>query len=70
MDAIFLNTYFSTIYIRNSLPYIAQVELPLPDSETVIQDSYDLAFPQVIAWSAAASGILLVVLLVKSFTNK
>ena len=70
MDKI--RSYSFDIYIsnRNSLQNIASVDLPLPDSETIITDSYNLAFPQVIAWASAASGILLVVMLIRSFTNK
>lgn len=62
--------YINVFHHGSSLQNIASIELPLPDPETVIQDSYDLAFPQVVAWSTAAGGILLVVMLIRSFTNK
>ena len=40
---------------------------PLPDPETIITESTEMAWTQVLAWSAAATGILLTVMLVKSF---
>ncbi len=55
-------------YNRADLQIVA--ELPLPDPDQIIQDSWDLAFPQIIAWSTAATGLLLVVLLIKSFVNR
>lgn len=70
MDKVRSNSYFTNFYFSNNISTVAEVNLPLPDSEQVIQDSFDLAFPQVIAWSAAASGIILVVMLIRSFTNK
>ena len=47
--------------------YISQS--PLPDAETVIQESTEMAWAQVLAWSAAATGILLTVMLIKAFTK-
>lgn len=45
------------------------IQLPLPDPDEFFQQSFDLAFPQVLAWSSAATGILLVVLILRSFTK-
>lgn len=46
------------------------MELPLPDPNQVVDDSWNLAFPQVLSWSSAATGILLVVMLIKSFLSR
>lgn len=48
----------------NHYQYIIQV---LPDPEEIISDSIDVAWNEVLAWSAAATGILLTIMLVKSF---
>ena len=45
------------------------MELPLPSPEEVIQDSFDLAWPQVLAYSSALTGVLIVVMILKSFTR-
>lgn len=52
----------------HSVPLV--IELPLPDPNKVVDDSWNLAFPQVLAWSSAATGILLVVMLIKSFLSR
>ena len=70
MDTISRNTNIANIYHGRSISYIANITLPLPDADTVVNDSYDMAYPQIVAWGTAASGILLVVLLVKAFANK
>jgi hypothetical protein len=37
----------------------------LPPAEEIYQDAFGMAFPQVLAWCAAASGALLVVFFIK-----
>lgn len=70
-DKIFNCSWGLIIFNRNNLsPLIASVELPLPDSEEFFQESFDLAFPQVLAWSSAACGILLTVMIIKSFVSR
>ena len=71
VGSIFNCSWSIVIYYRNNLSYlVAEVELPLPDPDEFFQDSFDLAFPQVLAWSAAATGILLTVMIIKAFINK
>lgn len=41
--------------------------LPLPDPNTLLNSARSLAFPQIFAWCAAASGIYLFYLILKSF---
>lgn len=48
---------------------VAQVTLPLPDSNTFFQQAYDLAWPQVLAFSAAVVGVLAVSLTIKAFSR-
>ena len=76
--SIRINTRSIFIFNRNNIPFIESVqeeeeeksiELPLPDPKEFFQESFNLAFPEILAWSAAATGILLVVLIVKSFTK-
>lgn len=46
------------------------VQNPLPDPEILIDNSTGMAWEQIILWSSAATGILLTVLLAKSFLSK
>jgi hypothetical protein len=43
------------------------LQSPLPDPEAVVSNAIDDAWVEVGAWGAAATGILLVVLILKSF---
>lgn len=62
---------------RDNLPIVDKIQeedegsinLPLPEPNQFFNDTFALAFPEVLAWSAAATGILLVVLIVKSFSR-
>ena len=54
---------------RNNLSFVASVELPLPDAEQFFQESFDLAFPQVLAFASALIGVSMVVLILKSFNK-
>ena len=65
-----LDSAWSTdISDRNNLSFVASVELPLPDAEEYFQETFDLAFPQVLAFSSALIGVSMVVLILKSFTK-
>ena len=77
---IYFSSWSITFSDRDNISFIEKYQvqeegennsttLPLPDPEVFFQESFSLAFPQVLAWSSAATGILLVVLLIKSFTK-
>lgn len=61
-SAVYANSRFSSILI-------AQYQLPLPEPATFTKTVYDMAWPQVLAWCAAVAGVLLVGLVIKSFTR-
>lgn len=47
------------------------INLPLPDPDTFVDDQFNnVAFPEILAYSAALIGISLTVMLVKSFMGK
>lgn len=52
-----------------TMTYYIAVDNPLPDPESVIDQSWNLAWPQVLAWSAAAVGVLIAIMIVKSFAR-
>ena len=70
MDTICCNSWNNDIHNYDSYTYLVNVQLPLPNADEVVDNSFNTAFPQVLAWSTAVTGILLVVLLIKSFTSK
>ena len=47
--------------------YIATVELPLPEPKEFVEESLVLGWQGVFEWTTAAIGILVVVMIVKSF---
>lgn len=64
-----MRTYnFNSLSIRaTNIDGVSILTLPLPDSATFVNSSYDLAYPQILTFCGALIGITLVVLLVKSF---
>lgn len=46
------------------------INLPLPDPDQFVEDQFNLAFPEILAYSSAIIGISLTVMLVKSFVGK
>lgn len=51
-------------------PYvIAEVSLPLPDAKSFSKEALDLAMPQILAFSSAVLGILIVSLIIKAFSK-
>lgn len=47
----------------------ATVSLPLPSSTEFSNDAFNLAWPQILAFSSAVLGILLVSLIIKAFSR-
>lgn len=47
--------------------YISQS--PLPSPESVISEATDMAWTEILNWSAAATGILITILLIRSFIS-
>ena len=46
------------------------MESPLPDPETIISEATEMAWTEIFAWTTAATGILLTVMLIKSFISR
>ena len=71
---VYFGSWTPAIYNRNYIQVIdiqSQTEtvLPLPEPNEFFEESFALAFPEVLAWSAAATGIILVILIIKSFSR-
>ena len=49
------------------MKYFATVELPLPDPKQFVEESLVLGWRGVFEWTTAAIGVLVVVMIVKSF---
>lgn len=50
--------------------YLATSLVPLPDAREFALSAYNKAYPQVVAFSTAVAGILLISLLIRSFWGK
>ena len=46
------------------------IELPLPDPDEFVDNQFAIAFPEILAYSAAMTGIILTIMLIKSFIAK
>lgn len=61
------NPHSFDFYNRDSVPYLASVELPLPNAQEYFQTSYDMAWSEILTYCAAIISLHLVVMIVKSF---
>lgn len=55
-----------------TLPLVAAIDVPLPGNgrDWFMSESFDLAWPQVLAFVAAIGGILSVMLILRTFTGR
>ena len=61
------DSYNFDFYYRDNLSYLATVELPLPDPKEFFQSSFDMAWKEILAYSAAIISISLTVMIIRSF---
>lgn len=57
---------FNPVVLQN---VVAAIDLNLPDAKQFGQDAYNLALPQILAFSAAVIGILAVAKVIQAFSR-
>lgn len=57
---------YNTVVLQN---VIAAIDLGLPDPKEFGKDAYDLALPQILAFSAAVIGVVAVAKVIQAFSR-